>query len=166
MYVAWSQHREAKRVKKLNIKGKKRARDDDARSQSHHEETVRSQSILEHEEWGMVHAFYAIMGGFVIEMDSEKSFLPGQRRRMTLTTKGLQFIAERFQTLLPDLPEEDIADKSKQGALAKSIVCIQASWFIAQCISRLSTALPITLLEVRPYESRISYTYNLRANLL
>lgn len=157
VYVAWSQHREAKRVKMLNIKAGKRAKDDDERSQSRYEDIVRSQSILNHEEWGMVHAFYAIMGGFVIEIDNEESFLPGQRKRMTLTTKGIQYIAERFPTLLPDLAEEDIADKSKQGALAKSIVCVQASWFIVQCISRMTMALPITLLEVRPYGNRINY---------
>ena len=109
---------------------------------------ARSQS--EHEEWGMVHAFYAIMGGFVIEIeDDEESFLPGRRKRMTLTAKGIQYIPERFPTILPTLSEVDIADKSKAGALAKSIVCIQASWFITQCISRMAMALPITLLEVR-----------------
>ena len=136
VYTAWSQHREAKEVKKLNIKVTKKSQDHEASAQS------------EQEEWGMVHAFYAIMGGFVIDIDSRESSLPGQRKRMTLTAKGIRFIAERFPTLLPDLSEVDIKDKSKAGALAKSIVCIQAGWFILQCISRMAMGYPITLLEV------------------
>lgn len=68
--------------------------------------------------------------------------------RMTLTAKGIQYIAERFPNLLPHLTKVDIADRSKAGALARSIVWIQASWFITQCISRMAMDLPITLLEV------------------
>ncbi len=136
VYTAWSQHRVAKALKKLIIKVKKKTQNVDERSQSHPE------------EWGMVHCFYAIMGGFVIDVDSKDPFLPGHRKRMTLTAKGIQFIAERFPTLLPELSEADFRDKSKAGALAKSIVCIQAGWFITQCISRVAMALPITLLEV------------------
>lgn len=92
------------------------------------------------------------MGGFVINIESEASFLPGQRRSMTLTAKGIQYIAEHFPTLLPDVSKEEIADKSKAGALAKSFVCIRPGWFIAQCVSRMAMAYPITLLEVRPPE--------------
>ena len=130
-------------MKNLNIKITKRVQDSDARSQS------------KEEKWGMKHAFFAILGGFVIDIEGEESFLFGQRRSMTLTAKGIQQIAEHFPTLLPDISEDDIADKSKAGALAKSIVCIQAGWFITQCISRMAMALPITLLEVCPYGSSI-----------
>ena len=145
IYTAWFQRREATRLKKLKFKAEKRGHDGEARPQSNFE------------EWGMKHAFYSIMGGFVIDVDSEAFFLPGQRKSMTLTAKGIQYIAERFPTLLPDVSEEEIADKSKAGALAKSVVCIQAGWFIAQCVSRMAMAYPITLLEVRPSERR-TYT--------
>ena len=141
IYTAWFQRREAIRLKNLKIKAKKRDYDGEAHSR----------------EWGMKHAFYAIMGGFVIDVESEAFFLPGQRKSMTLTAKGIQYIAEHFPKLLPDVSEEEIADKSKAGALAKSFVCIQAGWFIAQCVSRMAMAYPITLLEVRPSESR-TYT--------
>lgn len=73
VYTAWFQRREAKRLKNLNIN-----------------------SPSNQEKWGMKHAFYAIMGGFVIDIEGEESFLPGQRRNMTLTAKGVQHIAERF----------------------------------------------------------------------
>lgn len=136
IYTAWSQRREAIRLKNLRIKAEKRGYGGEAHSG----------------EWGMKHAFYAIMGGFVIDIESEASFLPSQRKSMTLTAKGIQYVAEHFTTLLPDVSEEEIADKSKAGALAKSFVCIQAGWFIAQCVSRMVLAYPITLLEVRHSE--------------
>ena len=145
IYTAWFQRREATRLKNLKFKAEKRVYNGEARPHSNPE------------EWGMKHAFYSIMGGFVIDVESEASFLPGQRKSMTLTAKGIQYIAERFPTLLPDVSEEEIADKSKAGALAKSVVCIQAGWFIAQCVSRMAMAYPITLLEVRPSERR-TYT--------
>lgn len=147
VYAAWSQYREAKGVKGLNIKVGKRAQNENVHSQSHCEDGGRPKS--ECEEWGMTHAFYAVMGGFVLEMDCEEPFLPAQRKRMTLTAKGIQYVAERFPALLPNISEVDIVDKSKAGALGKSIVCIQTVWFISQCISRVAMALPITLLEVR-----------------
>ena len=93
--------------------------------------------------------FLRYYGGIRHRLEGEESFLPGHRRGVTLTANGIRFIAERFPTLLPDVLEEDIVDKSKAGVLVKSIVCIQAAWLIAQCIGRLATDLPITLLEVR-----------------
>ncbi len=55
----------------------------------------------------------------MIDVDSKDPFLPGHRKRMTLTAKGIQFIAERFPTLLPELSEADIRDKSK-AALSRN----------------------------------------------
>lgn len=50
--------------------------------------------------------------------------------------------------MLPDVPEEDIKDKSKADALAKSMVLLQASWMMLQVIGRLVARLPVTLIEV------------------
>lgn len=36
----------------------------------------------------------------------------------------------------PDLSEEDIKSKSKANGLAKGLICFQALWFIAQCLTR------------------------------
>lgn len=37
---------------------------------------------------------------------------------------------------MPNLTEEEINAKSKASGLAKALVCIQALWFIATCITR------------------------------
>ena len=40
-------------------------------------------------------------------------------------------------TLIPDLSESEINDKSKTDCLGKFLVCLQALWFCVQCILRL-----------------------------
>ena len=49
---------------------------------------------------------------------------------------------------LPNVPEGDIADKSKANDLAKFLVVLQASWMLLQVLGRLIARLPVTLLEV------------------
>ena len=135
VYTAWYQYREARKVKDLGISVRNEVSVDDPGAGAD-------------KKWSMVHAFYAIMGGFVIDVGNRVSFLPGQRRGMTLTVNGIEFIARRYPQLLPDVQEEDIKDRSKADALAKLVVCVQAVWFMTQCIRRIASGLPITLLEV------------------
>jgi hypothetical protein len=108
----------------------------------------------------MVQAFYAVMGGFVVDLDEEALLYPRHtgRRRLTLTPAGVEYIAKHHRDLLPQLREEEIRDKSKANALAKLLVCMQAGWFIFQCITRMSLSLPITLLEARS-EGQTIHTY-------
>jgi hypothetical protein len=100
--------------------------------------------------WTMTHGFYAGMGGFTIEFDNSiipecASFIPS-RRRLTLTPRGIVLLARCG--LLPDISKEEITDKSKADSIAKSIACLQATWFTIQIIARLVLKLPVTLLEV------------------
>ena len=44
--------------------------------------------------------------------------------------------------------EEEIKDKGKSDWLAKSLVLLQTSWFVMQCIARAIEHLPITHLEI------------------
>lgn len=44
--------------------------------------------------------------------------------------------------------EAEIKDRGKSGWLAKSLVLVQTSWFILQCISRAIERLPVTHLEI------------------
>ncbi|KAL9633975.1 MAG: hypothetical protein Q9204_003186, partial [Flavoplaca sp. TL-2023a] len=41
-----------------------------------------------------------------------------------------------------------IEDKSKADPITKCVVCIQAGWFVVQCIARVSQGLPLSLLEI------------------
>jgi hypothetical protein len=99
--------------------------------------------------WSRVHSHFALMGGFVFEAKRmHATILNTDQKRLTLTPVALRKIAANAPALLPDLSKEGIRDKSKANGLAKFLVCVQAIWFIAQTVGRLTTDLPISLLEM------------------
>lgn len=98
-------------------------------------------------EWTMTHSFFASTGGFAFETaDDEAPYLPNGCDRLTLTARGVAFLASCGH--LPDVSKADITDKSKANNVAKALVIIQASWMLLQVIGRLLASLPVTLLEV------------------
>ena len=82
------------------------------------------------------------MGGIAFEIPEKipesKKFLPSHHREILfLDPNFIKHLSESgHNEILPDLSEEEIQSKSKASGLAKSLVCIQALWFIAQCMTR------------------------------
>ena len=82
-----------------------------------------------------------MMGGLafhISEFESEK-FLPSKTNETwfiddegVLALMRLDYGPE----IIPDLSVEEIKSKSKANGLTKALVCIQALWFIAQCLTR------------------------------
>lgn len=100
-------------------------------------------------QWTMAHAYYAYMGGFELDSsDSNNPILPPRRERMRLTLKGVALALKLRPDFLRDLPTDAIIDKSKASPLAKAIVCGQALWFCLQCLARVVSSAPLSLLEV------------------
>lgn len=93
------------------------------------------------EIWSMEQAFFALSGGFAVD---STTFSP--HPRLTLTPSGLLVLAKLG--ILPNENPDVISDKSKADYVAKVLVCIQAGWFLVQCIARLIQKLPLTLLEL------------------
>lgn len=98
----------------------------------------------------MEHGFYAGMGGFTFDTksfftDDGIPFVP-QRHRLTLTARGVAFLATCRQ--FPSIKRDDITDKSKADSLAKTLACLQAGWMVVQVIGRAVLGLHVTLLEV------------------
>ena len=90
-----------------------------------------------------MHGFYAFMGGPAIEipgnLPESQTFLPNNRTETWfLTCDGIDHFVnqEERQDDIPNLSKEEIKAKSKANELAKTLVCIQAFWFITQCITR------------------------------
>ena len=84
------------------------------------------------------------MGGFAFEIPEN---LPKSKRFLPSHRKETWFLDDRFirdfcyqqnilRDILPDPSEEEMKSKSKSNGLAKALVCTQALWFIAQCITR------------------------------
>ena len=83
------------------------------------------------------------MGGLAIRIDenvpeSKKFLPPGTSETWFIGHEGIRFLSkqENSRNDLPNLSEEEIRSKSKANGLAKALVCIQALWFIAQCLTR------------------------------
>lgn len=98
--------------------------------------------------WTKTHSFLASTGGFAFEIpENANDFLPLDcPRRLAITARGMVLLARCDR--LPDVPVEEILDKSKANGLAKALVMIQATWMLLQAIGRLVAGLPVTLLEV------------------
>jgi hypothetical protein len=100
-------------------------------------------------KWTQTHSFFAVMGGFAIDTSTfSKEYLPERRDRVVLSPEGLVLLAEEIPSLVPDIAAGMIKDKSKADSVTKTLVCIQAAWFIVQCTVRLQQGLSISLLEL------------------
>jgi hypothetical protein len=86
-------------------------------------------------------AFFVAAGGLAVET---KSF--HKEPYLTVTPTGAVELA-RLGLLTP-VPEDVINDKTKADLITKLVVCVQAGWFIVQCIARVAQHLPLSLLEI------------------
>ncbi|TFK61380.1 hypothetical protein BDN72DRAFT_904157 [Pluteus cervinus] len=89
-------------------------------------------------QWTITHGYFAQMGGFA-RKDNRKVLSPPT---LFLLLKGnkLDFEALRMH--------QQIKDKNNSNALSNSLVAIQVTWFVCECLSRLHERLPLTQLEV------------------
>ena len=83
------------------------------------------------------------MGGIAFEIPENipesRKFLPSNSKETWFINQdGFRILSAtaKFRDILPNLSAEEIKSKSKANGLAKTLVCIQALWFIAQCITR------------------------------
>jgi len=125
--------------------------------------------------WTLRHAYFLIMGGFLlIEPDEEsvmRSFesegfttaivLPrlntsaNMRLDREEINRGAPLLTlDRLRELVKDplfeieVTKDEIADRSKGASFAKFITILQTSWFVVQATARVLNGLDLTLLEV------------------
>jgi hypothetical protein len=122
----------------------------------------KSEEELFIESFGMASAFFVVMGGYTIHPGPGVSAgLP-----LTVTPYGFLVLYAKGEITEDELDTRHIEDKSKANALAKLLVCFQASvrvpfftkennadflptkWLVIQGIGRLTSELPVPLLEV------------------
>ena len=97
--------------------------------------------------WTKRHAFYANMGGFVLQ---PRDWCP-----FPVNAKQLLYLTRQGYTDYPDLTEEEVWDKSKADGFQKTLTCLQTGWFILQTIGRAIQRLPVTTLEL----TTLSYVF-------
>ena len=81
------------------------------------------------------------MGGFYVHVpfsEAEKFLPEGSGGSGFMTLRGIKrlFDQEADREKFPDISEQEIQSKSKANGFGKALVCIQALWFIAQCLTR------------------------------
>jgi len=88
------------------------------------------------------------MGGFTLVDPDLRTANPKDQNGQVLTVDRFKQLIERPDFDLPDIPEEDIEDRSKGDVLFKLIAILQTSWFNLQCIARGQQRLALTELEL------------------
>ncbi|KAF2223226.1 hypothetical protein BDZ85DRAFT_289801 [Elsinoe ampelina] len=102
--------------------------------------SVEAFKIAGYPQWTMRHAFFADMGGIELNARDSPPFRINATHLHWLVTQGyLPF---------PDIPLEEIWDKSKFDSVAKLITLLQVSYLILQCVARGIQHLTITTLEL------------------
>ena len=123
---------------------------------------ILSKSLLER-GWSKTHGFFIIMGGFHLFEHRPIKTSNNDEFKLHDDDVPLRPLAARdlygddtYQSIRVDIDftsftvptEEEIKDKGKSDWLAKSLVLLQTSWFVMQCIARAIEHLPITHLEI------------------
>ena len=105
-------------------------------------------------QWSMTHGFFIIMGGFHLFEHSSKEMDNHDQGKSPENDKPLHPLKasdlQECDSYEPSimLTEAEIQDKGKSDWLAKSLVLLQTSWFVMQCIARGIEHLPVTHLEI------------------
>ena len=110
--------------------------------QSHTSSEGTTQRAKAQPSYSLRQAFFIVAGGLAVEVKNSW----GEKGVMTITPAGAVELAKLG--LLEPIPTSVIEDKSKADPITKCLVCIQAGWFIVQCIARVSQGLPLSLLEI------------------
>ncbi|KAF8660448.1 hypothetical protein AX16_001628 [Volvariella volvacea WC 439] len=97
-----------------------------------------------HRGWTKTHGFFVQMGGLMQHVGGGQGGyqIVGTttgRKDMTVDWKGIK---------IPRIPEKEIMDHGKGDILAKAIVLLQTTWFVAQCIARRFQGLVLTEIEL------------------
>ncbi|KAF8644825.1 hypothetical protein AX16_008243 [Volvariella volvacea WC 439] len=96
--------------------------------------------------WTTTHGFFVQMGGLMLKGEGTGNY----------TVVQLKFIGSRPEIYagddevkeMPRIRKKEIQDRGKGDVLAKAIVILQTSWFVAQCIARRVEDLVLTELEL------------------
>jgi hypothetical protein len=91
-------------------------------------QSVSDFSRLGYSQWSLRHAFFADMGGFVLETPD---YLP-----FPIDAYQLHYLVANNLMAFPIIDENAIQDKNKADGFARMLTSIQVLWFALQCLGR------------------------------
>ncbi|KDQ62100.1 hypothetical protein JAAARDRAFT_30002 [Jaapia argillacea MUCL 33604] len=95
--------------------------------------------------WTQTHGFFALMGGFMLFSSDTNTPI------RTLSPAELDELSREGEIDFPSadvLTKQEISDKSKGDILSKTLVVVQTTWFIVQCVARGIEGMRVTELEL------------------
>ena len=95
---------------------------------------------LGYASWTITHAFFADMGGFVLQTEDFPAF--------PLTARQLHYLVKEKHVEFPSTNEKDIKHKNKAQSFVRIVTLLQISWFSMNCIGRAAQNLAMTTLEL------------------
>ncbi|KJA18689.1 hypothetical protein HYPSUDRAFT_69749 [Hypholoma sublateritium FD-334 SS-4] len=115
--------------------------------------------------WTTTHGFFVQMGGFVLsengipiqatsfskswlEKDDDISEYITKHKDQRAPCDGIKESILAGVIDAPKITKAEIEDRSKGDAISKTVVILQTTWFIAQCIARWSARISVTELEI------------------
>lgn len=106
-------------------------------------QSVKDFALLQHPshpEWTMRHAFFADMGGFVLQAPDFPPF--------PVDTQQILYLVREGYISFPDVDKETILDKNKADGFARVIMILQTTWFFLQVVARAIQHLSVITLEL------------------
>jgi hypothetical protein len=106
-------------------------------------QSVKDFALLQHPshpEWTMRHAFFADMGGFVLQSPDFPPFPVDSQQMLYLVREG--YIS------FPDVDKQTIQDKNKADGFARLIMILQTTWFVVQVVARAFQHLAVSTVEL------------------
>ncbi|KAF8657418.1 hypothetical protein AX16_002215 [Volvariella volvacea WC 439] len=97
-----------------------------------------------HRGWTRTHGFFVQMGGLMQRVDDGGEVTYRVAGVTTPSSPSVNWTAVK----IPRIPEKEIKDHGKGDLLAKVIVVLQTTWFVAQCIARHVQGLVLTEIEL------------------
>ncbi|KAI0020770.1 hypothetical protein F4780DRAFT_346669 [Xylariomycetidae sp. FL0641] len=103
-------------------------------------QSVCDMKALGHNNWTLVHGFYADSGGFRLNVEGSKPF--------PITAKQLAYLVNHGYVDMPRITKREINDKSKADHVTKALAFLQTGWLLIKLIIRATQGLQITPFEL------------------
>ena len=95
---------------------------------------------LAYPQWTMRHAYFADMGGFILQPPDFPPF--------PVDAQQLHYLVANHYLPFPDTDERDIWNANKGDGFARFITTVQIGWFGIQCLGRAFQHLPMSSFEL------------------
>ena len=111
-------------------------------------QSVQKFKELGYPQWTMRHAFFADMGGFMLQSPDYKRF--------PVDSEQLAYLVEKKYLRYPAIDEETIGDRNKADGFARFVTSVQITWFFIQCLVRWQEGLALASLEITTFATIVA----------